>query len=244
MSRRRNRTELQRRRRRDLGLLVGFVLVVGLGTLLGWRWLTDPARMPVRAILVEGDLHHLDRAALMETLKRAVDGGFFGTDLRKVRDAALSLPWVASARITRIWPNRLKVEVTEQKAVARWNGRALVNPRGQVFRPRRLPDPPPKVNLHGPEGSAPVVLAAWARWQGRFAGKGLQLEELRLDRRGSWKLKLADGPWIVLGRDHQDQRLERLLGVWSVLSEDQQNLRRVDLRYEQGFAVRHARERS
>ena len=38
--------------------------------------------------------------------------------LRQRRDDLLRLPWIKEARITRIWPNRLKIRVTEREPIA------------------------------------------------------------------------------------------------------------------------------
>jgi cell division protein FtsQ len=38
--------------------------------------------------------------------------------LRQRRDDLLRLPWIKEARITRVWPNRLKIRVTEREPIA------------------------------------------------------------------------------------------------------------------------------
>jgi cell division protein FtsQ len=38
--------------------------------------------------------------------------------LRQRRDDLLRLPWIKEARVTRIWPNRLKIRVTEREPIA------------------------------------------------------------------------------------------------------------------------------
>lgn len=47
---------------------------------------------------------------------------------------------------------------------------------------------------------------------------------------------------IMVGRDRKDFRIERLLGVYAVLNEEKGSIERIDLRYEQGFAVRRRPE--
>jgi cell division protein FtsQ len=228
---------------RSLGLLAGFLFVSVLAAKWGLDYLMDPARLPIRTIRIENQFRHLDRLALQRTLGAAVDGGFFGVDLQRVRDAALSLPWVAQARVTRVWPDRLLVEVKEQVPVARWNGEGLVNPAGEVFYPKRMDGLSLPLWLRGPEGKAAQMLAFYRRVQPGFRARGLRIREVELDRRGEWRLGLNNGMAIVVGREQKDYRIERLLGVYAVLNQEKRSIERIDLRYEQGFAVRWRPER-
>ena len=229
-------------RRFSLGLLAVFVLLLAVATTQGVRYLMDPAKLPIRTIRIENEFRHLDRAALQQTLGAAVDGGFFGVDLKRVREAALSLPWVAEAQVTRVWPDKLLVKVKEQIPVAYWNGDGLVNAGGEVFFPKRRDGLKLPLRFRGPDSKAAEMLAFYRRVQPGFAERGLQIREVRLDRRGEWQLGLGGGMTIMVGRDRKDFRIERLLGVYAVLNEEKGSIERIDLRYEQGFAVRRRPE--
>lgn len=242
-NRRKNRERRRTKRWLSLGLLAGFVLVSVLVVNQTLRYLMDPARLPIRTIRIENEFRHLDRAALQRTLGAAVDGSFFGVDLKQVRDAALSLPWVAEAQVTRVWPDRLLVKVREQVPVASWNGKGLMNPEGEVFYPegaQRLKLP---LHFRGPEGKAAEMLAFYHRVQPGFRARDLRIRKVELDRRGEWRLGLDGGLAIVVGRERKNFRIERLLGVYAVLNQEKRSMERIDLRYEQGFAVRWRGER-
>ncbi len=226
----------------SLGLLAGFSLFLVVGGVLGIRYLMDPASFPVRTIRIENEFRHLDRAALQKTLGAAVEGGFFGVDLERVREAALSLPWVAEAQVARVWPDRLLVKVKEQVPVAHWNGDGLVNSRGEVFYPAKKGRLALPLQFHGPASKAAEMLAFYHRVQPGFAARGLEIRTVRLDRRGEWQLGIEGGMTIMVGRDRKDFRIERLLGVYAVLNEEKGSIERIDLRYEQGFAVRRRPE--
>ncbi len=211
--------------------------LLAVTAVLGWRLLQDPVRWPVRTIGVDGDFRHLDRTELQRVLAAAVEGGFFGVDLERVRAAALELPWVAGVEVARVWPDRLEVKVEEQLPVARFNDDALVNRRGEVFRPRDGGRPTLPLRFRGPEGKAAQMLAFYRRVAPAFRARGLRIREVRLDRRGEWRLQLADGPLVVVGREGEDFRVSRLLRVYPVLAAAGRPVRRIDLRYDQGFAV-------
>ena len=246
MSRRSARQQERRRSRLlSLGLLTSFLLLMTAAGIQGMRYLLDPDHFPVRTVRIENRFHHLDRDALQRTLGAAVDGGFFGVDLERVRQAALSLPWVARASVRRVWPDRLVVEVEEQVPVAHWNDRGLVTAGGTVF----YPEKPVKLRLglhfRGPENKAAEMLAFYGRVAPGLAARGLRIREVKLDRRGEWQFRMHDGATLMVGREQKEFRIERLLGVFAVLAESERQIERIDLRYEQGFAVRwRPREKS
>lgn len=218
-------------------VLAGFVLLVGLGSWGLGRYLMDPDALPIRRIQVKGEFRNLDRENIEQVLAKTLDGGFFSLDLRRLREAVIGSPWVADARVTRVWPDRLVVDVTEQKAIAHWGKDGLLNDRGQVFHPhkqlkKRLP-----LRFDGDESKAPVMLDFFVRAQPRFRKRGLSISALSLDRRGEWRLKLVDGTLIVVGKEDMDRRITRLLGVYPALEREARTPQKVDLRYEQGFAV-------
>ncbi|WP_457667033.1 cell division protein FtsQ/DivIB [Thiolapillus sp.] len=220
-----------------LWTLTGFVLLSGAGIYALSGYLMDPQVLPIRHIQIKNEFRNLDKVSLQQALLKAIDGGFFNVDLNRLRDAALSAAWVAEAKVTRVWPDKLVVEVVEQTPIANWGKDALLNDRGEVFRPRRGISKTLPLRFHGDEDKAPLMLDFFIREQRAFRKLGKSIREVDLDQRGEWRLKLTDGTDIVVGKEQMDERIQRLLGVYSALEQSEKKPRRVDLRYEQGFAV-------
>jgi cell division protein FtsQ len=220
-----------------LWLLMGFVLmsVAGIYTLSGY--LMSPEVLPIRSIQIKNEFRNIDKASLQQSLLKAIDGGFFSVDLHKLRDAALSLAWVAEARVTRDWPDKLIVEVVEQKPIARWGKNALLNSEGQVFHPEKEFTKTLPLRFFGDEDKSELMLNFFVTEQKKFRELGLSIAELSLDRRGEWRITLTSGLEVVVGKEKMKQRLQRWMGVYQVLNQMDKNPERVDLRYEQGFAV-------
>ncbi len=224
-------------RRWRLWVLAGFAVtsVAGFYVLAGY--LMNPQVMPVRSIQIKNEFRNLDKVSLQQALLKAIDGGFFSVDLRKLRAAALSAAWVAEAKVTRVWPDKLLVEVVEQTPIASWGEDALLNANGEVFRPQRKPDKQLPLRFNGDEDKASLMLDFFITGQKMFRQYGMSIREVDLDKRGEWRLKLTNGTTIVVGKEQMDKRIKRLLGVYAVLEQAQRKPLRVDLRYEQGFAV-------
>ena len=220
-----------------LWALTGFALLSSAGIYALAGYLMNPQTLPIRNIQIKNEFRNLDKVSLQQALLKAIDGGFFSVDLNRLRDAALSAAWVAKAKVTRVWPDRLVVEVVEQTPIARWGKDALLNDRGEVFHPRKGVSKSLPLQFNGDEDKAPIMLDFFVREQRAFRGIGKSIREVDLDKRGEWRLKLTDGTDIVVGKEQMDKRIQRLLGVYSALEQSEKKPRRVDLRYEQGFAV-------
>lgn len=218
-------------------LVLAFTAALTTALVASKQYLSNPRNLPVKTMVIKGKFQHLDRDNLRRVMSKAIDGGFFTTDIQRIRQAGISLPWVDDVSITRVWPDRLVMEVTEQQPVARWGDKALVNGRGQVFYPVKPMPKWPELRLSGVAEKAPMVLDFYEQIKADFASRGLHIRSLALDERAEWKIQLNNGLQIVLGRNDAAHRLQRFLGVFGEISGKELKPARVDLRYEQGFAV-------
>ena len=220
-----------------LTVVLVFAAVLVTAVVGAKQYLSNPRNLPVKTVAIKGKFRHLDRDNLRRVMSKAIDGGFFTTDIQRIRQAGLSLPWVDDVSITRVWPDQLIMEVTEQQPVARWGEKALVNGRGQVFYPVKPMRKWPELRLSGTDEKAPVVLGFYARVKAGFATWGLHIRSLALDERAEWNIRLDNGLEIIVGRNDAGERLQRFLRLYGEISAKELKPVRVDLRYEQGFAV-------
>ena len=193
---------------------------------------------PVRAVAVEGPFQRVSAGLVEKAVTGSIRGGFLSVDLERVRRAVQAIPWVDHASVQRRWPAGLKVIVEEQVVAARWGDSGLLNVRGELFTTdarHMLPELP---RLDGPLGSEPQVAERYLAIQGRLVEAGMRLSALRLDERGAWEMDLANGVTVKLGRQQVDERLDRFLeAAMPLVTERATDIRYVDLRYTNGFAV-------
>lgn len=225
-------------RRTRLRALGGLLL---LGTMIGGIWAFgywEPRLLPVRMIEVQGELHHHSSELLRETLVGRLQGGFLTADLKDLKQAAESLPWVGGASIRRVWPDRLQVRVLEHRPVARWKGDGLVTAEGVVFRPRgQVPAGLPL--LEGDESRSRELVERYLKWRDALMLAGQLIDTLGVDARGAWRLDLVSKTRLELGTDDIERRLTRFIGAVSQL-DAAGRAQLVDLRYSNGFAVKWA----
>ena len=209
--------------------IAGLGLVGGLAA-AAW-WARDPAHLPLRVLEIAGELRHLDRSEIAAAIGEAARGGFFTVDVDAVRSRAEALPWVRSARVRRVWPDRLRVEIEEQQAVARWGERALLNAAGERFMP------PPR--LEGPEALSERVMRRYVAMRRALAGIGRSVRSLTLTERRAWRLELDNGVLLNLGREDTERRMQRFVRVYpGLVAAAGTEMQTVDMRYSNGFAVR------
>lgn len=217
------------------GLLAAALLA---GTTWGVITLRDPATLPIRAVKVEGRFTHVTAQALQQAVADAATGGFLSVDVDAIRRAALSLPWVHSVGVRRVWPDTLRLTVTEQIAVARWGEQGLINSDGDVFTPDPSSFPPGLPELRGPAGTEDAVLSQYRAMNQALAPLKLRITRLELDERRAWRLYMGGGMELVLGREQAEARLQRFINIYPALqAAEPPGIARVDMRYSNGFAL-------
>ncbi|OYU44955.1 MAG: cell division protein FtsQ [Burkholderiales bacterium PBB4] len=227
-------------------LLAGFAVMAGVVSV---KWV---ARLPVfdiAGITVTGDVTHNSVLNLRANVAPRFGGTFFTVDLAQVRAAFEAVPWVRQAVVRRDFPNRLRVQLQEHKAVAYWGSEdadKLINSFGEVFEANvgeveqdMLP------RLNGPEGQSAEVLQMYRTLRPLFDTLELPLEELELSDRGSWRAQLESGAELELGRGDAPEitaRVQRFLKtvtqVASRYGRRVNALEAADLRHENGYAIK------
>jgi len=224
--------------RRFFAIVLPVLLLFGLAV-LGFHYLSQPGRMPLRVIEVTGEFTYLDQAAIEARVAKAIRGGFLDVDLQRIRAQVLDMPWVDQVSIRRVWPDTLKMHVTEQVPLAYWNEDALVNFDGRVFRPKSLPDLGKLPHLYARDAAAREVVAFYLQLHAQLLSQALRIDTVRLNRRNEWKVGFRNGLKLILGREDIAQRQQAFLYVYpKLLAHMRRQPERIDMRYAHGFAVR------
>jgi len=130
--------------------LSGLMLLGALVMLNAWgmRWMSDPYRFPFDVVEVRGEFRYLQQAELQAAIAPHASSGFFNVDVAAIRSAVEALPWVERAKVRRVWPATLRVNVAEQRPVATWNSDGYLNAAGEAFFPQagKLPQDLPQLD--------------------------------------------------------------------------------------------------
>ena len=193
---------------------------------------------PIRAVTLSGEFERVSPIRVESALGDLRGVGFLSADLDALQRKVAELPWVDEVRIQRRWPAELRVLITEQVPAARWRDSGLLNVRGELFLPETRWDYAELPALSGPAGSEAEVARRYLDMRGPLAETGQLLSGVQLDDRGGWRLALASGLEVRLGREEVAQRFERFLEiVMPILAAADRGAGHVDMRYSRGFAI-------
>jgi cell division protein FtsQ len=203
---------------------------------LAFKWLLNE---PISSLMVAGQLQRVSAEDVAALARHQVAGrGLVSVPVDELRRAIRRLPWVEDVAIERLWPRSLRLHITEQVAVARWNGAELVNRRGELFSSGARQVPPELPALAGPEGRIDEVFARYLEAGAKLAAAGARLKAVSMDARGAWELGLDDGIIVRLGRSDVDARFERLVdAAWPAVGARAADINYIDMRYTNGFAI-------
>lgn len=235
-------------RRSATGGLMGWVLrmprvrllllmsVVIIGVASGIRILLAPTRFPVRVIRFTGHFQKVPRDQLVAVAGPFLQQNFYSLDLDTVTAAVRRVPWVGAVSVERRFPRTLVIHIVDAKPVARWVAGGFVSAAGGHLHldGHKLPAGLPV--FAGPRRAESRMAEAYQQFRTTLAPLSLRIAALRLSARHTWRLKLAQGPVLVLGHQAQ-RRLRSFAQVFPQIADHLARMRRIDLRYTNGFAV-------
>jgi len=194
-----------------------------------------PQLLPLQQIKLSAATKQVDERDVLQVVREKVQGNLFTVDIEQLRKVLEQLPWVRGVQIRREFPGSLLVEIEEHQALAHWNEDELVNQQGEVFSAEsdaELPD------FIGQSGDAALVAQQYAQFSGQLAPIGLRIQQLVESPRHAWQLRIDNGMVLELGSAQMQQRLDRFVSVYPYsLAKMQGEVKTVDLRYRNGFAV-------
>jgi cell division protein FtsQ len=193
---------------------------------------------PVKYVRTGGVFQYLTKDEIKNTLLPLVQVGFLATDMQAVHDAVAKLPWVEKVEVKRVWPDAVDIRVGEKTAFARWGENSLITEQGVIFSPRNVDQFLMLPKVAGPERQEQKVLEIMKGVTIALEDQSMVLTEFAINDRGSWRIRLANGMEILLGREDQLKKLQRFLKTLPVLGPEQTDAIAIaDLRYPNGYAV-------
>lgn len=119
-----------------MGLLILSALL--LAGRLGYLYLADAERFPITTIKVAATYEHITHKELENVLAKYLDASFFLLSVKGLQSELNSMSWIDTAYVERVWPDTLKIKLTEKKPVAIW-GDALMTRDGKLFNQGSVP---------------------------------------------------------------------------------------------------------
>lgn len=220
-------------------LIIIAALLVGGGW---WGWQQISMEMlngkPIHYVKIEGAFQYTSKERLKEVLAPQMKRGYYHADMQAIHQAIKALPLVDKVDVKRVWPDAVTIKITEQKPIVRWGKNALLNKQGEVLIPDNIEDFKNLPLITGPEGQEKKLLEIMKGVYIVLKDKSMQLAEFHVNERRAWKIKLASGLEMQLGRKAPLENMQRFLKTMDLLGPEQvAMMASVDTRYPNGYAV-------
>ena len=216
-------------------LIICIVLVLAAG--LGMT-ACQKLDKPIDRVVVNGDFYHLKEKEVINLIDQKVKDGFLSLNLSGLNKYLESEPWIRNATIRRSWPSTIIVDITEEKPIARWGEKQVLNNVGDYL---EITDKQSIKNLPtftSEFGKSKEMIKSYQLMSEILAPTGLKVHEIRRDVVGSWLITTSSGIQINLGRDQLVQKLRRFQVVWSAqLTSQVEKIKTIDMRYPNGLSV-------
>lgn len=208
-----------------------------LSARIGYLFFSDAQRFPISTIKVVANYQHVSRRQLEAILAKYANSSYFSLPVEKLQHELAKLEWADKVQIEKIWPDTLKITLTEHTPVALWN-HLLMAADGRVFHAADPNDLEALPTLIGPQHQQADVLQIYQKLSKLLASCGLRATSLELRDNQAWELSIANGIQLRLGKRDLEQRVQRFCAAYpSVFADKLDQLASVDLRYARGMAV-------
>lgn len=223
------------------------LLLTALLAFLAWNIydFTRPDHAPIKKVKVVATYAHITAQQLQETIKPFLASGFFYINVIRLQNQLMQFPWVHHALVAREWPATLIIKIDEQTPFANWGRVALLNQEGKLFTPAPSTFPQHLPTLSGPEDQITTIIDSYLKMSKLLAQLNFSITEIDLNPQHIWHLTVlaAATPQnkieILVAEDKAIARLERLTKVYhKILAHHQTPIQLIDLRYNNGIAIR------
>ncbi|WP_413693693.1 cell division protein FtsQ/DivIB [Pseudoalteromonas sp. KJ10-2] len=203
------------------------------------HWLTDEKSLPLTALILTGERHHVTEDVVRSVLAKQHDKlNFFTLKIAEIQKQLEEKPWVYSASIRKHWPDTLKIHIVEQAIAASWNEKSLLNRFGEIIDVH--PDTDDQyIALSGEDDQAEVVLTTYLQLKQLLQPSHYRIAGLSSDKRNATQLVLKNGISLKLGKEQKLERIQIFLKAFPRIAEnyDINTIDYVDLRYDTGLAI-------
>lgn len=222
---------------------LSLTFLVLLSGIFLWQKCGDATYFPIRHIKITGDLIHVERDSLQQTIRPFLDKGFLRFDSRQLKGKLLQEAWIDTVVIKRFWPDTLLVNFTTKKPVALIGNNNLLDEQGHIFNAGQINssawDLPRFV---GPLGQQKYLLQTYQAIYPLIKELGLKIKLLKLVNQQFWYLQLSNGLTLYLSRIGPDIQLKRFVDVYADVIENKvAMIDYADLRYAHGMAIKYKR---
>jgi|WetSurMetagenome_2_1015567.scaffolds.fasta_scaffold67839_2 cell division protein FtsQ len=212
---------------------VKWLILLGFLIYWGGEWFFSPQQWQISKVKIDAPAHL--GAPIKTVLTPLLEQGWLFIDQHSVEAVLKNLPTVETVKVEKIFPDKLQLQLTEFKPIARWQDISqdspiwLVSSTGKLFRGEIHQDLPLW------KGSILQLIELKEKFkesQALLETHHLKVNILQINTWGSWQLTLQNGLIVKIGKDFS--RLQYFIKWYPKFPPSASTL---DLRYPHGVAV-------
>tara|TARA_B100000029_G_scaffold482106_1_gene531769 strand:+ start:275 stop:1027 length:753 start_codon:yes stop_codon:yes gene_type:complete len=214
-----------------------FLLILLVSLIFGFIYTS--INQPLTSIKIEGDLKRVSTKRVDSIVSEIMNQGFLTINQSKYKDRLENIDWVKSVRINKEWPNKINILLIEDDVVGLWNQKLLLNSSGELYNLDQRIVPKELIQFSGPDDRVNDVYEKFNIYNNELVTRGILIEKIELNLRGSWEITIRPSITIKLGGEDTQERFERFLTIWDQsLLENFELISYIDLRYTEGFSIK------
>jgi len=199
------------------------------------------SNFPINEIQIKNQYEKVDSLQVDLIIQQYLRGNFFGLDLNLTRNVFKKLPWVREVSVRRIWPDKIEISIEEHQVIARWGNVGLVNDKGEFFNAAYQDDVP---YFWGPKNFVSEITQKYFEINKILSKELMQIGTISMSDRLSWEIQTDNNIKIVLGRKDILKKITNFVEHYqTVLTEINNRIEYVDMRYKNGFAIKKLDEK-
>lgn len=199
------------------------------------------SNFPINEIQIKNQYEKVDSLQVDLIVQQYLRGNFFGLDLNLTRNVFKKLPWVREVSVRRIWPDKIEISIEEHQVIARWGNVGLVNDKGEFFNAAYQDDLP---YFWGPKNFVSEITQKYFEINKILSKELMQIGTISMSDRLSWEIQTDNNIKIVLGRKDILKKITNFVEHYqTVLTEINNRIEYVDMRYKNGFAIKKLDEK-
>lgn len=214
--------------------LAATALAVGFGGNSVYRWLDKP----IQEVVLVGDYVNFSRDQAVQIAQPYLYVGVLSVDMPGLVSQLEQQPWVESASVARIWPNRLQLTIAEHRPVMRWSELGLLSESGRVIRAPANIDYTELPLVYSAQSSPVQLMNQFQILATALDQVNLTIGELRQKPSGDWFARLENGVPMELGSSDLRGKIQRIIRLWQgELADVRSEVAGIDARYTNGLVV-------
>lgn len=215
-----------------------FVCALIAGGYFALPWLRLTFDKPITHVQVRGEWQALDKKTIENAIAIYDTDTFLNIDLDKLVKDLEDHPWIARARARRQWPDTVAVDIVEEKPIAYWGDRWMVNAKGRIFEHQGLYQNQELPHLWSEISVPAETMNYYQIFEHQLQAVNLRLQGISQNLQGDWQLALDNGMRVILGRSDPATSIRYFVGIYQqVVLPSQRQALVIDMRYRHGAAI-------